>query len=120
MTKLKNNKNNDPYQKAQLNHRDNTKEQKITLWSARAGQDGYIIQENVCIIAETLVYTSMLESIMTISISIRRRVLWSGAVIEKCDPLELNNCKAAGPTNIARQAKRKKNYTHTPEMSDMW
>ena len=24
------------------------------------------------------------------------------------------------PTNIAWEAKRKKNYTHTPEMSDMW
>ena len=62
----------------------------------------------------------MLEPIIIISISIRRLVLWRGAVIEKHGPLELSSCKAAGPTNIAREAKRKKNYTHTPEMSDMW
>ena len=62
----------------------------------------------------------MLESIIIISISIRRLVLWRVAVNEKDGPLELSSCKAAGPTNIAREAKRKKNYTHTPEMSDMW
>ena len=50
----------------------------------------------------------------------RRLVLWRGAVIEKYGLLELSSCKAAAPTNIAREAKRKKNYTHTPEMSDMW
>ena len=65
---------------------------------------------------------SMLESIIIISISIRRLALWRGAVNEKYEygPLELSSCKAAGPTNIAREAERKKNYTHTPEMSDIW
>ena len=62
----------------------------------------------------------MLELIIILSISIRRLVLWRGAVTEKYGPLELSSCKATGPTNIAREAKRKKNYTHTPEMSDMW
>ena len=50
----------------------------------------------------------------------RRLVLWRGAVIEKDGPLELSSCKAAGPTNVAREADIKKNYTHTPEISDVW
>ena len=41
-----------------------------------------------------------------------------GALSLESEPIHV--CKAAGPTNIAREADRKKNYTHTPEMSDMW
>ena len=47
------------------------------------------------------------------------RQLWA-AIVDSPDQWWLSSCKAAGLTNIAREADRKKNYTHTPEMSDMW